>query len=80
MNRTLKQLFKGKKITTHCARHTFAITMCAEAGISAETCAELMAITLKTCVDNYYKVTNLKIDKECEEAWVKKTTTQPASK
>lgn len=69
MNRTLKQLFPGKKITTHCGRHSFAITMCAERGISAETCAELMGITLKTCVENYYKVTNRKIDKECLEAW-----------
>ena len=69
MNRTLKQLFPNKKIRTHCARHTFAITWCAERGISAETCAELMGITLKTCVDAYYKVTNRKIDKECSEAW-----------
>lgn len=69
MNRTLRQIITGKKITTHCARHTFAITMCAEANISAETAAELMGITLKTCVDSYYKVTNRKIDKECYEAW-----------
>jgi integrase/recombinase XerD len=69
MNRTLKQLFPGKKITTHCARHSFAITMCGEQGISAETASELMAITLKTCVENYYKITNLKIDKECLAAW-----------
>jgi len=69
MNRTLKQLFPGKKITTHCARHSFAITMCSEQGVSAETCAELMAITLATCVNAYYKVTNRKIDKECLAAW-----------
>jgi site-specific recombinase XerD len=69
MNRTLKQLFPGKKITTHCARHTFAITWCAERGISAETASELMGITLKTCVENYYRITNLKIDKECTAAW-----------
>lgn len=69
LNRTLKKLIKGKKITNHCGRHTFAITMCAEKGISAETAAELMGITLKTCVENYYKVTNRKIDKECMAAW-----------
>lgn len=69
LNRCLKKLIPGKKITNHCARHSFAITMCAERGISAETCAELMAITLKTCVENYYKVTNRKIDKECGDAW-----------
>jgi integrase/recombinase XerD len=71
MNRTLKTMFKNKKITTHCARHSFAITMCAEAGISAETASELMGITLKTCVENYYRITNLKIDKECAAAWAK---------
>lgn len=69
MNRTLKQLFPRKKITTHCARHSFAITLCAEAGISAETASELMGITLKTAVENYYRVTNRKIDKECLAAW-----------
>lgn len=69
LNRCLKKLVPGKKITNHCARHTFAITMCAERGISAETCSELMGITLKTCVSAYYKVTNRKIDKECSAAW-----------
>lgn len=69
MNRTLKQLLPGRKITTHCGRHSFAITMCADKGISAETCAELMGVTLKTCVENYYRVTNRKIDKECMGAW-----------
>lgn len=69
LNKTLKKLIKGKKITNHCGRHTFAITLCAEQGISAETCAELMGITLQTCVNNYYKVTNRKIDKECLAAW-----------
>jgi integrase len=70
MNRTLKGIAGIKKrITTHTGRHTFAITMCAEAGISAETCAELMGITIATCVNNYYRVTNRKIDKECLGAW-----------
>jgi site-specific recombinase XerD len=70
INRTLKNVGGiKKKITTHTGRHTFAITMCGEQGISAETAAELMGITLKTCVENYYKVTNRKIDKECAAAW-----------
>lgn len=73
MNRTLKEIAVAcgikKKLTTHVGRHTFAITMCAEQGISAETCSELMGITIKTCVENYYKVTNRKIDKETECAW-----------
>lgn len=71
LNRCLKKLIPGKKITNHCARHTFAITMCGEKGISAETASELMGITLKTCVQAYYKVTNRKIDKECMTAWAK---------
>jgi integrase len=69
VNRTLKDLFPKKKIRTHGCRHTFAITWCAERGISAETCSELMGIKLQTCVDNYYKITNIKIDKECLGAW-----------
>jgi integrase/recombinase XerD len=69
LNRCLKKLIPGKKITNHCARHTFAITLCSEKGISAETASELMGITLKTCVGAYYKVTNRKIDNECMSAW-----------
>lgn len=68
INRTLKDIAKVCKIkkllTTHVGRHTFAITLCAEQGISAETCAELMGVTVATCVENYYRVTNRKIDKE----------------
>lgn len=51
-----------KKITTHVARHSFAVR-CAELGISMETTATLMGITVKTCAV-YYKVTNRKIDEE----------------
>lgn len=70
MNRTLKNVGNiKKKISTHTGRHSFAITMCAEQGISAETCAELMGITVKTCIENYYRVTNRKIDAECLRAW-----------
>lgn len=69
MNRTLKQLLPGKKITTHCARHSFAITICCEQGIGAEVTAELMGITLKTCVENYYRVTNRRIDRDAIKAW-----------
>lgn len=70
INRTLKNVAGiKKKITSHTARHTFAVALCAEQGISAETCAELMAITIATCVENYYKVTGKKIEKECVEAW-----------
>lgn len=64
-----KKLGIKKKFTTHSGRHTFAVTMCAEKGISAETCAELMGITVQTCVDNYYRVTPEKIRIETARAW-----------
>lgn len=73
INESLKDIAKAlkikKHITTHTGRHTFAITMCAEQGISSETCAELMGITVATCVANYYKVTSRKIDNETNFAW-----------
>jgi site-specific recombinase XerD len=59
-----------KYVSSHTGRHTFAITLCAELGISCETCAELMGITVKTCAENYYVVTNRKIDRETSAAWV----------
>lgn len=58
-----------KHITSHTGRHTFAITLCADRGVSCETCSELMGITVKTCVDNYYRVSNRKINKETLKAW-----------
>lgn len=63
------ELKLNKRITTHCGRHTFAITMCAEQGISSETCAALMGITVTTCIENYYKVTPHKIYNEASKAW-----------
>ncbi|HEX2684388.1 MAG TPA: site-specific integrase [Ferruginibacter sp.] len=73
LNRTLKEIARmmgtGKKLTTHCCRHSFAITMCAEQGISSETCAELMGIAFQTCAENYYRVTKKKIRDEVTKAW-----------
>jgi site-specific recombinase XerD len=59
----------NKRITSHSGRHTFAITLCADQGVSCETCAELMGITVQTCVDNYYRVTRAKLDRETSNAW-----------
>lgn len=64
-----RELKINKHLTTHTARHTFAITICADRGISCETCAELMGITVKTCAESYYRVTNRKIDAETLKAW-----------
>lgn len=73
VNGLLKEIFKelgiNKSISTHCGRHTFAITCCAERGVSCETCAELMGITVATCVESYYRVTNKKIMDETAKAW-----------
>lgn len=69
MKTVVKNVPLSKKLSSHCGRHTFAITICAEGGISSETCAELMGITIATCVSAYYKVTNRKIDNEVKVAW-----------
>lgn len=66
VNRYLKGIAKlagiDKELSTHKSRHSFAVR-CAELGISIETTAELMGITVKTC-QIYYRVTNRKIDNE----------------
>lgn len=64
-----KKIKIHKHITSHSARHSFAITICLENKISSETAAELMGITLKTFVDNYSQVNDVKIDRETKEAW-----------
>ncbi len=69
INSAMKFLGIKKHITPHCTRHTFAVTMCAERGISVEVCAELMGITVQVCANTYYKVTNVKIEKEVKKAW-----------
>lgn len=58
-----------KHITCHTARHTFGITICLANKISSETAAELMGITLKTFVENYSQVNDIKIDRETKAAW-----------
>ena len=63
-NENLKGLGKlagiKKKLTSHVARHSFAVR-CAELGISIETTAQLVGVAVKTFLI-YYKVTNRKID------------------
>lgn len=65
----LRQHGIKKKITTHCGRKTFAVTMCAGKGIALTTCAELMGITVTVCEENYYRITKRRIDAEVIEAW-----------
>jgi site-specific recombinase XerD len=71
INRTLKNIAGiKKKISSHTGRHTFAITMCAERGVSLEVCATLMGITVAVCEQNYYSVTPKKIEDEIIGKWV----------
>lgn len=69
VNEALKVLAKmagiDKVLTTHVARHSFAVR-CAELGISVESCAALMGITIKTC-GYYYKVTGRKLDEDVKK-------------
>lgn len=70
INRCVKSLkITEKRIMTHTGRHSFAVTMCANRGISVEVCAELMGITVAVCAKTYYKVTNLKVENEVFRAW-----------
>lgn len=66
-----KKINIKKRITTHTGRHTFAITVCAEGGVSCETCAALMGIKTSTCEENYYRVTQKKINDETRAAWAR---------
>lgn len=73
INRTLKDIAKmigcNKKITCHTSRHSFAITMCLNRGLSSEVAAELMGINLSTFVNNYSQITRKKIFDEAIKAW-----------
>lgn len=59
----------NKRLTCHSARHTFAIEICANRGLSVEVTAEVMGITVQTAIENYYKVTQRKINEEVLRAW-----------
>jgi site-specific recombinase XerD len=56
----------NKNLRTHIGRHTFAV-MCANLGLSVETTAELMGISMKVA-SVYYKVTRTKVKDEFK-AW-----------
>jgi site-specific recombinase XerD len=58
----------NKKLRTHIGRHTFGV-MCADLGMSIETTAELMGITMKVA-SVYYKITRTRVKDEFA-AWSK---------
>lgn len=58
-----------KRLSTHSGRRTFAVTMCLERGISSETAAKLMGITLAVFEKNYSFISSEKIEMETSKAW-----------
>jgi integrase/recombinase XerD len=73
LNGTLKKIAEylkvNKSLSTHSGRKTFAVTMCLERGVSAETAAKLMGITLAVFENNYSFITPDKIMLETSKAW-----------
>jgi site-specific recombinase XerD len=73
LNKTFKTVAReagiDKYLSSHCGRKSFAVTICLERGISSETAAELMGITLAVFVKSYSKVTPQKIKAETSAAW-----------
>jgi site-specific recombinase XerD len=73
LNKRLKTLADDlkikKKLSTHSGRKTFAVTMCLERGVSSETAAKLMGITLAVFEKSYSFVTSEKIKLETDKAW-----------
>lgn len=64
-----KELKIGKHLSHHSARKTFAVTLCLERGISSETAAAMMAITLDVFVKNYSRINAAKVKGETAAAW-----------
>lgn len=73
VNRNLKTIADylkiKKRLSTHSSRRTFAVTMCLERGVSSETTAKLMGITLAVFEKSYSFVTSEKIQLETSKAW-----------
>jgi integrase len=73
LNKRLKtlagELKIKKKLSTHSGRRTFSITMCLERGVSSETTAKLMGITLAVFEKSYSMITPQKIALETDKAW-----------
>jgi site-specific recombinase XerD len=73
INLSLKEIADHLKIkktlSSHSARRTFSITMCLERGMSSETTAKLMGITLAVFEKSYSLVTKEKIMLETSKAW-----------
>ena len=55
-----------KKLTFHCARHTYATTICLMNGVSLETLSKMLGHKRITTTQTYAKVTQPMIDREVE--------------
>lgn len=81
VNEYLKAIAKlakiDKNVTTHQGRYAFAVR-CAELGISIDSTAELMGISVRTC-RIYYKITARKLDSEMK-LWDKNKTEKKVEK
>jgi site-specific recombinase XerD len=73
INRNLKvianELKIEKSLSTHCGRKSFAVTLCLERGVSSETTAKLMGITLAVFEKSYSFITKERIRDETAKAW-----------
>ena len=55
-----------KKLTFHCARHTYATTICLMNGVSLETLSKMLGHKRITTTQTYAKVTQPMVDREVE--------------
>ena len=60
-----------KKLTFHCARHTYATTICLMNGVSLETLSKMLGHKRITTTQTYAKVTQPMIDREVEMLKIK---------
>lgn len=69
VNKIAEELKIKKHLSTHSGRKSFAVTMCLERGVSSETAAKLMGITLAVFEKNYSFISPAKIQLETSKAW-----------
>ena len=70
VDRSLKRIAAlcgiDKRLTFHCARHTYATTICLMNGVSLETLSKMLGHKRITTTQTYAKVTQPMIDREVE--------------
>jgi integrase len=75
MNAYLKEIADicgiDKKLHTHLARHTFATTICLANGVSAESTAKMMGITLPMLLKKYGQIIDKRVWDDTDELFKK---------